>query len=119
MRLLFDHNLSPRLVELLSDVFPGSTHTSLEGLERADDADIWDLAAGHGYTIVTKDADFQDMATLRGGLPKVVWLRLGNCTTSDIERVLRDNESAVIDLDASDSTHVLVLSWASPRPDTR
>ncbi len=35
MRLLFNQNLSVRLVRSLSDVYPGSSHVSLVGLEAA------------------------------------------------------------------------------------
>ena len=48
-----------------------------------------------GYTIVTKDCDFSDMSVLRGFPPKVIWIRLGNCTTQQIEDLLRKNQEAV------------------------
>jgi hypothetical protein len=54
MRLLFDHHLSPRLVARLGDLFPGSSHVWLHGLDRADDRDIWEFARENGYTLVTK-----------------------------------------------------------------
>ena len=38
MKLLFDENISPRLVAGLSDVFPGSVHVRDVGLARATDA---------------------------------------------------------------------------------
>lgn len=41
MRLLLDANLSPRLVRLLDDLFPGSAHVSHVGLERASDDQLW------------------------------------------------------------------------------
>lgn len=51
MKLLFDENLSPRLVAGLSDVFPESVHVRDAGLSRATDAAIWDYARSHGLTI--------------------------------------------------------------------
>jgi predicted nuclease of predicted toxin-antitoxin system len=87
--LLFDHNLSPRLVARLADLYPGARHVADVGLERAPDAEVWAYAATHRCAIVTKDADFNDAAVLRGSPPKVIWLRLGNCTTGDVERALR------------------------------
>jgi predicted nuclease of predicted toxin-antitoxin system len=51
-RLLFDENLSARLVAAVADVYPGSS-------------------------------------VLLGPPPKVVWVRLGNCTTADVARQLR------------------------------
>jgi predicted nuclease of predicted toxin-antitoxin system len=58
VKLLFDQNLSPRLVGLLADVFPGSLHVRQVGLERADDESIWSLARDRSFAIVTKDSDF-------------------------------------------------------------
>jgi predicted nuclease of predicted toxin-antitoxin system len=33
---------------------------------------------------VSKDTDFHQRSFLFGGPPKVVWIRLGNCSTEDI-----------------------------------
>ena len=79
MKLRFDHNLSPRLVALLADIFAGSSHLSFVGLERVSDQDVWNDALAHGYTIVTKDTDSSEFGLLRGFPPKVIWLRIGNC----------------------------------------
>ncbi|HEY8286663.1 MAG TPA: DUF5615 family PIN-like protein [Chloroflexota bacterium] len=54
-------------------------------------------AQTYDYTIVTKDADFSDVSVLRGFPPKVIWIRLGNCTTSDIEDALRRDHAAIVD----------------------
>jgi predicted nuclease of predicted toxin-antitoxin system len=89
VRLLFDHNLSPRLVHRLADLYPDATHVALVGLDRATDAAVWEYARKNAYVIVTKDSDFNDLGVLRGSPPKVVWLRLGNCTTGDLEQALR------------------------------
>jgi predicted nuclease of predicted toxin-antitoxin system len=45
---------------------------------------IWQLARDHGCLLVTKDEDFRRLSELRGAPPKVVWLRVGNCTTRDL-----------------------------------
>ena len=89
MRLLFDENLSRRLVRLLADLHPESEHVVTSGLERADDAAVWQYAARHGLVIVSKDWDFLQLSTLRGHPPKVVWLRIGNCSVSTMAEVLR------------------------------
>ena len=109
MRLLFDQNLSPYLPERLSDVYPNSKHVMDEGLERALDADIWEYAKQEDLTIVTKDADFSEWSLLRGFPPNVVWIRRGNCSTQDIEQLLRTNEEALENLYASDESGVVEL----------
>lgn len=109
MRLLFDQNLSPRLVEALSDLYPGSSHVSTLGLDRASDKEIFVRARDEGYAIVTKDADFSDLSQSEGSPPKVIRLRLGNCTTSEIEAMLRSRRQAVERLEEDAETHVLEL----------
>jgi predicted nuclease of predicted toxin-antitoxin system len=95
VKLLFDQNLSYRLALLLNDVFPGSTQVRRAALDRADDVAIWKFATRESFVIVTLDADFADMAALRGAPPKVVWLRCGNQTTAFVARLLRDRASLI------------------------
>lgn len=103
MKLLFDHNLSPRLVQRLADLFPESTHIYTIGLEQVSDREVWDYAQHHGFTIVTKDSDYNELLTLRGFPPKVIWIRRGNCSTADIEAILRSHEADIQTL-TNDST---------------
>ena len=91
MKLLFDQNLSPHLVAQLADVFAGSPHVRQAGLDRADDDAIWRFAKEGGFAIVTKDSDFQERSQIAGGAPRVVWIRRGNCSTRDIEALLREH----------------------------
>lgn len=98
MKLLFDQNLSPRLVNLLADLFLNSNHVFPLGLDCSSDSEIWEYARLNGFILVTKDADFGDMSLLRGFPPKVVWLRKGNCSTAEIENILRSNFSAIENL---------------------
>ena len=89
MKLLFDQNLAPALANRLADLFPGSLDVRETGMERAMDTDIWRFALDHGLAIVTKDSDFQEMGQLAMIAPRVVWIRRGNCSTADIEALLR------------------------------
>lgn len=95
MKLLFDQNVSPWLCHTLSDLFPGSVHVREIGLREADDAVIWDYAAQHGFAVVTKDADFRQRSFVLGHPPKIVWLRLGNCSTKAIEALLRNRAAEI------------------------
>jgi predicted nuclease of predicted toxin-antitoxin system len=89
VKLLLDQNLSPRLAHVLRDVYPECAHVRDVGLERADDDQLWNYAAAHGYVIVSKDSDFHQRSFLFGHPPKVIWIRRGNCSTSEIETALR------------------------------
>ena len=90
MKLLFDENLSPRLPEVLADAYPGSLHVDVCGLGRAEDSDIWQYAKANGFTLVSKDSDFQERSILLGQPPKIIWLRAANCSTREIEGLLRN-----------------------------
>lgn len=88
MRLLFDENLSHRLVARLAHVYPGSHHVRDLGLESASDRAVAQFAADHGLVVVTKDHDFDDIALLVPAA-RVLRLDVGNTTTGEIEQVLR------------------------------
>ena len=87
--LLFDQNLSRRLPALLAAEYPGSEQVALAGLTGADDRAVWAYAAAHRLAIVSKDADFRQLAATLGPPPRVVWLRVGNGPTRDVEALLR------------------------------
>ena len=109
MKLLFDHNLSPRLVELLAAEFPGSAHVFRLGLERAPDLQVWDRAIRNDFTIVSKDSDFHQLSFLHGAPPKVIWIQRGNCSTADIEWLLRNNRDAIaLFCDDSEATFLAI-----------
>jgi predicted nuclease of predicted toxin-antitoxin system len=105
MKLLFDQNPSPRLVGQLAAEFPGSSHVRDVGFAAASDPVVWAYAAANGYIIVSKDVDFQQRALLFGHPPKVIWLRLGNCSTAAVAALLRsriaDIQAFEVDPDAS------------------
>ncbi len=109
MRLLWDHNLSPRLVRRLEDVFPGGLHVRQAGLAAATDDEVWAFAATHGYAIISKDADFLQRSILRGAPPKAIWIRGGNCTTAEIEALLRRYHEAVREFLRDEESAFLVL----------
>ena len=109
VRLLYDHNLPPRLVQRLEDVFPGAAHLLDLGMERAGDGDVWEYAAVNGLTIVTKDSDFSDLSLARGAPPKVVWLRIGNSTLGQVELVLRAHHGDLAAFDAAPEASLLVI----------
>jgi predicted nuclease of predicted toxin-antitoxin system len=95
LRFLFDENLAARLVRDLADLYPDSAHVVALGLGGARDGAIWAQAAAGDFVLVTKDEDFQRLSVLRGPPPKVIWVRLGNCATADVARLLRSQDTQV------------------------
>jgi predicted nuclease of predicted toxin-antitoxin system len=110
MKLLFDQNLSHRLVGLLAAEFPGSEHVRNVGMASASDPVIWAYAASQGMVIVSKDSDFQHRALLLGHPPKVVWVRLGNCTTAAVAALLRTRQADLLAFEADPTGSFLALS---------
>lgn len=91
MKLLFDHNLSPRLVTRLADIFPDSNHVYNLDMEQADDREVWTYAQANNFIIVTRDSDYNELLVVYGSPPKVIWIRRGNCPTLVIETMLRSH----------------------------
>jgi predicted nuclease of predicted toxin-antitoxin system len=109
MKLLFDENLSPKLPRLLKDIFPESRHVRDSGLKGKTDWEIWEYARQEGFVIISKDADFLQRSIIHGSPPKVVWLRVGNCTTADLLRLIVSREKEIRLLADEQNESVLVL----------
>ena len=73
----------------LADLFHDSEHVRNVGPKAGDDRLVWQYAATSGLIIVSKDSDFYRRSLLFGQPPKVVWIRRGNCSTRDIEALMR------------------------------
>jgi predicted nuclease of predicted toxin-antitoxin system len=98
------------LVALLAVEFPGSQHVRDAGLAAAPDPAVWAYAAAQGLAIVSKDSDFQHRALLFGHPPKVVWVRLGNCSTAAVAALLRVRQADLLAFEADPTASLLALS---------
>ena len=112
MKLLFDQNLSPKLVNRLSDLFPASNHVREVSLSESEDQIVWEFAAANHFTIVSKDSDFVQLSLLRGAPPKIIRLQVGNCTTERVESVLRTGFEAIDAFDLDPEASLLMLPLA-------
>jgi predicted nuclease of predicted toxin-antitoxin system len=95
MKLIFDQNISHRVLQFLSSKFDGSTTVKAENLIDRSDREIWEFARSKSYIIVTQDSDFNDLNLLYGFPPKVIWIRTGNLPTASIAKILNDYESEI------------------------
>lgn len=109
MRLLLDENLSPRLLTLVADLWPDSVHVRDVGLAEALDREVWDYASKHGLVLVSRDSDFHDLSFLHGPPPKVIWLRCGNCSTTDLAELLRSYQETIRKFVSDPESAVLVV----------
>ena len=106
--LLFDENLSFRLVKKLAFVFPGSVHVETVLYRGADDTLVEAYATERSLIIVTKDKDY----TLRfSQAPKcsIVFVRLPNCTTDEIEALLRLHSRRILAIHSRKVSEYLLL----------
>jgi len=95
MRLLLDQNISYKVVRLLKDAFGEVEHVKTLNLIDTADAEIWQYAKEHNYSIVTFDSDFIDLSVLRSSLPKVIWLKFGNASNLKVANKLLINQIAI------------------------
>jgi len=110
VRLLFDENLSHQLVRLLADLFPQSVHVRDVGLKSADDPVVWQYAKDNHLIIVSKDSDLHQRSFVLGHPPKLVWVRLGNCSTAEVEGLLRRHFSVIMAFHDDAESSFLALS---------
>lgn len=111
MKLLLDENISPKLVRLLSDVYPSIVHLRDLGLIGAPDHVIWEYAKDHGYSLVSKDDDFRQRSFVHGAPPKVIWLQVGNAGTSGIAALLRMNAERLGEFEVEAESSLLIVRF--------
>ena len=90
MKLLFDQNVSFRLISQISDYYPNAKQVRELNLENATDNEIFEYAKKNDYSIVTFDSDFSDLSILKGFPPKIIWIRTGNTTTNNLKIILEN-----------------------------
>ncbi|MFL5330685.1 MAG: DUF5615 family PIN-like protein [Gemmataceae bacterium] len=108
MKLLFDQNISRKLISRLADLFPGSEHVFQIGKQSAEDWEIFNFAGNNGYVIASKDTDFRQISFVRGFPPKVISLDVGNCSTDRIEQLFRGRYSDLLKFEADQVASIFV-----------
>ena len=108
--LLFDQNISSRIVRLIESEFPGARHVVREGLQDAADLAIFNFAGENKLAVVTFDSDFVDLSMVRGHPPKIIWLRIRNQATENLAAAIRANYSSIIYFLNSEEAGVLEIS---------
>ena len=109
MRLLFDQNISFRVVRQLKIELPNSIGVSEVGLLNADDFDIWEYARKHEYDIVTFDRDIPNIGNVRGFPPKIIWFRTGNLNNQAIINLFVERMSEFSDFVANGQKGCLMV----------
>ena len=95
MKLLFDQNISYRIIEKISNLFPGSLQEKQAGLQDSKNSDIWDYTKKNDFSIVIFNSDFNDLSMIKESPPKIIWLRTGNTSTENIFQVIKENQELI------------------------
>jgi predicted nuclease of predicted toxin-antitoxin system len=110
VKLLLDENLSDRIIARIIDLYPDSAHVKTLALLQSEDVMIWEYAKANNFVIVSKDSDFHQRSLLYGHPPKFIYLRVGNCPTSRIVQILRDNYATISQFGSAEQESILVLT---------
>lgn len=109
MKLLLDENLSDKIIPLILDLYPGSSHVKARNLLRSEDSLIWSFARDNDFAIVSKDSDFHQRSLVYGAPPKLIFLRVGNGPTALVTQVLRSEFRLISEFLRDRQEAVLVL----------
>jgi predicted nuclease of predicted toxin-antitoxin system len=97
VRFLADMGVSPRVVAWLNEKGHDAVHLSDRGLERAADAEIFQLAAAEERIVLTFDLDFGEIVALSADRSSVILFRLRSARTTQVidrlQRVLADSST--------------------------
>jgi|SRR6478735_8336036 len=109
MNLLFDQNISYRVIRKINDLFPEARQVRELHLENSADISIWEYARKNNFCIVTFDSDFIDLSALKGFPPKIIWLRIGNTSTDIIAEKLRSEHRNILEFLSNSDTAFLEI----------
>jgi len=95
MKFLVDVQLPGTLARWLRGRDYDAVHVLERDLGQADDRAIWKIATDEGRIMISKDEDFFILAMRPKDSGRLLWLRLGNCRTTDLLSLLNRQWSAI------------------------
>jgi predicted nuclease of predicted toxin-antitoxin system len=99
MKTFFDENLSPKLLDWLSDLFSDVQHARDLGLKGASDRQVWNAVRSGGVELlITTDRDFIDLVRQYGPPPKVLHLERADVKTRELEAAIRRNALRIVEM---------------------
>jgi predicted nuclease of predicted toxin-antitoxin system len=97
MKLLLDENLSWRMIKMLAPISEEIVHVSdLKITQPADDISIWNYAKKNGFTVISKDDDFEKIVLLRKAPPKLIYLKTYNLDTKKLVALILGNKDKIM-----------------------
>jgi len=110
MKLLLDENLSWRMVKKLSPYFSEVVHvSSLKINQPATDISIWNFAKENGFTIVSKDDDFEKIVLVKKAPPKLIFLKTNNIDTNKLVSILLEHKQKITEFIQSEENDIFEI----------
>ena len=109
MKVLLNQHLSWKLKTKLAPIFDDVKHVKDLGFTEVDDSTIIAWAKENGYAIITKDSDYNDYVIRNGHPPLIIWLKVGNCSTDLIVKLLNKNISKIIIESKNGDSGVIII----------
>ncbi len=95
MKLLFDENISHKVVNKIAHLFPDSIHIKQIQPLLISDSFIFEYARHNDFSIITFDEDFNNLSLLKGYPPKIIWLRTGNTSTEKLAQLIIEKSEVI------------------------
>jgi predicted nuclease of predicted toxin-antitoxin system len=90
------------MLKILTLHFSEVVHASkLKINQPADDISIWNYAKKNGFTIVSKDDDFEKIVLLRKAPPKLIYLKTYNLNTDKLVALILNNKDKITEFENS------------------
>lgn len=96
MKFLVDVQLPGTLARWLRGRNCDAIHALELDLGRADDLTLWRMAREESRIMISKDEDFFILAMRPGDDGQLLWLRIGNCRTTDLLSLLNRRWSEIV-----------------------
>jgi predicted nuclease of predicted toxin-antitoxin system len=98
MKIIIDQNISFRIIPHINHLFTEVAHVRMLSWTDAPDILIFRNAKQNGFdAILTLDEDFDNIILENSPPPKILWLRVRNCSTSHLAQIIKNKIDIIND----------------------
>jgi predicted nuclease of predicted toxin-antitoxin system len=110
MKLLIDQNISHRIIPVISELFSELTHVRNVGLKDKSDYEIFMFARQNNFNaVISLDEDFVHILQTFNSPPKIIWLKTGNCSTTQLAQLLIQKNEIILEFINSEEKDCLEI----------
>lgn len=95
MKLLIDQNISHRIIDSISDIYPDSIHLTELSLQKYSDLEVWEYALANKFIILTSDPETCNQNVISKNAPLIICIQSEVVTTNKVEWTLRVNQETI------------------------